>query len=52
MYGDASRSPSIIISFAQNFFKNSLDQSVVRDHLGNCLVDSVIVSGDVLKAAL
>ena len=42
----------IIISFAQNFFKNSLNQSVIRDHLGNCLVNNVIVSGDVLKAEL
>ena len=27
---------SKIISFAQNFFQNSLNQSVIRDHLGNC----------------
>ena len=43
---------SNIISFAQNFFKNSLNQSVVRDHLGNCLLNNVIVSGDVLEAEL
>ena len=41
---------SKIISFAQNFFKNSLNLSVITDHLGNCLVNNVIVSGDVLKA--
>ena len=52
MYGSAHGSPSIIISFAQNFFKNSLNQSVTRDHLGNCLANNVIVSGDVLKAEL
>ena len=40
----------IIISFAQNFFKNSLNECVIRDHLGNCLVNNVIVSGDVLMA--
>ena len=43
---------SKFISFAQNFFKNSLNQSVIRDHLGNCLIYNVIVSGDVLKAEL
>lgn len=43
---------SKIISFAQNFFKNSLNQSFIRDHLGNCVVNNVIVSGDVLKAEL
>ena len=44
---------SKIISFAQNFFENSANQRVVRDHLGNCLVDiNVIVPGDVLKAEL
>ena len=43
---------SKFISFAQNFFKNSLSQSVIRDHLGNCLVNNVTVSGDVLKAEL
>ena len=41
-----------IFSFAQNFFKNSLNQSVIRDHLGNYLVNNVIVSGDVLMAEL
>ena len=42
-----------IISFAQNFFENLLNQSVIRDHLANCLVyNKVIVSGDVLKAEL
>ena len=43
---------SKIISFAQNFFENSLNQSVIRDHLGNCLVNNVIVPGNVLKAEL
>ena len=47
-----SRVERKIISFAQNFFKNSLNQSVIRDHLGNCLVNNVIVSGDVLMAEL
>ena len=42
----------IIIGFAQNFFKSSLNQSVVRDHLGNCLGNNVIVSADVLKTEL
>ena len=42
----------LAISFAQNFFKNSLNQSVIRDHLGNYLVNNVIVSGDVLMAQL
>ena len=28
------------------------NESVIRDHLGNCLVNSVIVSGDVLKTEL
>ena len=41
---------SKFISFTQNFFKNSLNRSVIRDHLGNCLVNNVTVSGDVLKA--
>ena len=46
-----SRVESIII-FANNFLKNLLNQSVIRDHLGNCLVNEVIASGDVLKAEL
>ena len=43
---------SKFISFAQNFFKQSLNQSVIRDHRGNCLVNNVTVSGDVLKTEL
>ena len=34
------------------FLKNLLNQSVIRDHLGDCLVNNVIVSWDVLKAEL
>ena len=41
-----------IIIFADNSLKNLLNQSVIRDHLGNCLVNEMIASGDVLKAEL
>ena len=42
----------IIISFAQNFLKNSLNQLTIRDHLGNCLLNNMIDSGDIQKAEL
>ena len=41
-----------IIIFAGNFLKNLLNQNVIRDHFGNCLVNEVIASGDVLKSVL
>ena len=44
----------IIICFAGgNFFsENSFNQSVIIDHLGNCLIDNVIVSGYFLLVEL
>ena len=40
----------VIDTFSQNFFKNSLNQCVIRDLRRNCLVNNAIVSGDFLMA--